>query len=161
MCVSGGCDSRFDCVSPKMTGSWQGGLQGCHKADGVIQLCKIQILHTQLTRHQKYVSDAPLGQCDDRAKMEACMISQAEERNRVINHTMAEATALVYLMPVTILRLHAIRKNYSFHLHIIKSNSSDIHIPAISNILRKGRPLLADVLVSCAWISIIKNCQSF
>lgn len=153
MCVSGGCDSRFDCVSPEMTGSWQGGLQGCHRADGVIQLCKIQILHTQLTRHQKYVSDAPVGQCEDRAKMEACMISQAEERNQVTNHTMAEATALVYLMPVRILqhrRLHAIRKNYSFHLHIIKSNSSDIHIPVISNILRKGRPLLADVLVSCA-----------
>lgn len=81
------------------------------------------------------------------------MISQAEERNQVINHTMAEATALVYLMPVTILqhrRLHAIKKNYSFHLHIIKSNSSDIHIPVISNILHKGRPLLADVLDSCA-----------
>lgn len=97
------------------------GTSGCHNANGVTHLCKFQILYTQWTRHQQYVSDAPVGYCDARAKTEACMISQAEEGNQIINHTIPEATALVYLMWVKIIqqRHNLLRNNYSFHLCLL------------------------------------------
>lgn len=128
-CVSGGCGSRSDCFSPKMTGPRQGASR-CHNADGVIHLCKIQILYTQWTRHQQSISDVPVGQCDAWANTEACMFSQAEGRNQVINHTLPEATALVYFMLVKILQhRHDSPKKTTPSIcisYIIKSHSSDI-----------------------------------
>lgn len=73
---------------PEMTGSSAGGASGWHDADGVIQLCKIHILHTQCTRHQQYVSDTPVGQRDAGAKMEG--------RNQITNHTISKCPGVFH-----------------------------------------------------------------